>query len=445
MSSSVSAMTDGLATERWIDEGGHLAPEAVIEREVRAADRRASARRRGRARPRVVIAGAGVAGLEALLALRALAGDRVDITLVAPELRFVNRSMAVAQPFSRQRVRGVRLQAVAAEHGARWHRGALDRVERERRMVVTKAGHELAYDMLVLALGARPEREWHTDGVLTFHDGRDGPGYRLLLHQLREGRVNKLAFVKPTGTGWPLPLYDLALMTAAAAHHRPEVELSLVTPEEEPLGMFGAPASAAVARLLDERGVSLYTSSIGVPGRPGWLHVRPGDRRLSVDRIVTEPRLAGPRLRGIPCGRDGFMHTDLYGRLAGIDGVYAAGDATAFPIKQGGLAAQQADAVAEAIAASIGVDIDPQPFRPVLRGVLLTGAAPLYLRTDISGCAGDDSTISSRALWWPPNKLSARYLAPYLSRQTGEAADVMPPTPMHRPSTVEHPLERSAS
>ena len=183
-------------------------------------------------------------------------------------------------------------------------------------MVVTKDGDELPYDMLVLALGARPDREWHADGVLTFRDGRDGPGYRLLLHQLREGRVNKLAFVKPTGATWPLPLYDLALMTAAdcAAHHRPEVELSLITPEEEPLGIFGAPASAAVARLLDERGVTLHTSSIGVPGRPGWLEIRPGDRRLSVDRIVTEPRLAGPRLRGIPCGRDGFIHTDPHGR-----------------------------------------------------------------------------------------------------------------------------------
>ena len=393
----------------------------------------------------MVIAGGGVAGLETLLALRALAGDRVDVTLVTPELRFVNRSMAVDQPFRTQRVRGVKLENIAAEHGARWHRGALDRVERKRRVVVTKAGHELAYEMLVLALGARPDREWHTEGVLTYHDGRDAPAYRLLLHQLREGRVNKLAFVKPTGTSWPLPLYDLALTTAAATDHRPEVELSLVTPEEEPLGIFGAPASAAVAQLLDERGVTTYTSSVGEPGRPGWLDISPGDRRLSVDRIVTEPRLVGPRLRGIPCGRDGFIHTDAHGRVAGLDGVYAAGDTTAFPIKQGGLAAQQADAVAEAIAASVGADVDPQPFRPVLRGVLLTGAAPRYLRADVSGCAGDDSTASEHAMWWPPNKLSGRYLAPYLSGQTGEATDVMRNVADGRPVEIAQPLERSAS
>jgi sulfide:quinone oxidoreductase len=190
--------------------------------------------------------------------------------------------------------------------------------------------------------------------------------------------------------------------------------------------------------------VRLHTNSFGVPGRPGWLDVSPGGRRLSVDRIVTEPCLVGPRLRGIPCGRDGFIHTDPHGRLPGLDGVYAAGDATTFPIKQGGLTAQQADAVAEAIAASIGVDIDPQPFRPVLRAVLLTGGTPQYLRADISGSAGDDSTISPEPLWWPPTKLSGRYLAPYLSRQTGEAADVIP-APGPRRRMADGPLEGSAS
>jgi sulfide:quinone oxidoreductase len=379
-------------------------------------------------RRRVLIAGGGVAGLETLLALRVLSGERVDVTLVAPEPRFTNRSMAVDQPFKPQRLRGVRLQDVAAEFGAHWHRGALDRVEPERRRGVTKDGDELPYDMLVLAIGARGVREWHSEAILTYRDGRDGPNYRLLLHQLREGRIKRLAFVKPAAPSWPLPLYDLALLTAAecAAHYRSEVELTLVTPEQDPLGIYGNRASTAIRGLLHERSVALRTSSYGVPSEPGWLDVSPGGRRMPVDRIVTLPRLAGPRLRGIPCGRDGFLHTDAHGRLAGLDGVFAAGDATAFPIKQGGLAAQQADAVAEVIAAWAGIDIDPQPFRPVLRGVLLTGGPARFLRADISGGAGDDSIIAGDALWWPPNKLSGRFLAPYLSSQVGEAADVLP-------------------
>jgi sulfide:quinone oxidoreductase len=392
-------------------------------------------------RPRVLIAGGGVAGLETLLALQALAADRVDVTIVAPELRFSNRSMAVDQPFKRARLRGFRLELAAAELGARWHRGTLDRVEHAQRRAVTKTGDALAYDMLVLTIGARAGRQWRSDGVLTYRDGRDGPGYRLLLARLRQGLVNRVAFVKPAGPSWPLPLYDLAFMTAAdcAAHERSEVELSLVTPEEQPLGIFGIAASAATRRLLHERGIAAYTSSYGVPNRGGWLDVSPGDWRLPVDRVVALPRLVGPRLRGVPCGRDGFIRTDAHGRVAGLAGVFAAGDATDFPIKQGGLAAQQADAVAEAIAASAGADVDPQPFRPVLRGVLLTGGSPRFLRSDISGDAGHDSTIAEEPLWWPPNKLCGRYLAPYLSSQTGEAADVMPQG--ERAIPVENPLE----
>jgi sulfide:quinone oxidoreductase len=116
--------------------------------------------------------------------------------------------------------------------------------------------------------------------------------------------------------------------------------------------------------------------------------------------------------------------------------VFAAGDATTFPVKQGGLAAQQADAVAETIAASVGINIVPRPFRPVLRGMLLTGGRAWYMRADISGGASTDSMISSAPLWWPPNKLCGRYLAPFLSSRVGDAADV---TPQH---AHDAPLEQ---
>jgi sulfide:quinone oxidoreductase len=181
--------------------------------------------------------------------------------------------------------------------------------------------------------------------------------------------------------------------------------------------------SDAIRDLLANSGVALYASSYGVMHHEGRLDISPGERELEVDRIVTEPRLSGPLVQGIPFDYDRFIRTDPHGRVTDMEGVFAAGDATAFPVKHGGLAAEQADAVAETIAASVGADVDPQPFRPVLRGVLLTGGPDRYLRADISGAAGDDSTISAQALWWPPNKIAARFLAPYLSRQTGDAAD----------------------
>jgi sulfide:quinone oxidoreductase len=277
---------------------------------------------------------------------------------------------------------------------------------------------------------------------LTYHGGPDSPDYRLLLARIDERRVNKVAFVRPAGPSWPLPLYDLALMTATecADHGRSDVELHLVTPEETPLGIFGKRASEAIQALLEKNRVALHTASYGEQRRPGRLDISPGDRGIDVDQIVTEPRLAGPRLRGLACDRDGFIQTDAHGRVFNCEGVFAAGGATSFPVKQGGLAAQQADAVAETIAASVGVEIEPRPFRPVLRGVLLTGGVPRYLRSDISGTAGDDSIFSREALWWPPNKLAGRYLAPYLSSRFGEAADVMPQDAQGIPvETAPHP------
>jgi sulfide:quinone oxidoreductase len=379
------------------------------------------------ARSRVLIAGAGVAGLETLLALHSLAGDRVEITILAPETKFINRPMSVDAPFKPKRVRGLKLAEVAREFGATWRRGMLSRVDHERHVAVTATRDEIAYDKLVLAMGARPE--WASHGQ-SYCDGHDAEANRLMLHQLRDGRISKIAYVKPPGASWPLPLYDLALMTAAdcAAHGREGVELTLVTPEEEPLAIFGHTVSAGIGRLLEEHGVVLHTSSYGVLNRDGRLDITPGERSIAVDRVVTEPRLSGPIVRGIPFDYDRFIRTDAHGRVPGVDDVFAAGDATVFPVKHGGLASEQADAVAEAIAASVGADVDPQPFRPVLRGVLLTGGPPRYLRADISGTAGDDSTISPSALWWPPNLIAARYLAPYLSHQTGDAADVhLPP------------------
>ena len=60
-------------------------------------------------RPKIIIAGGGVAGLEALLALRALLGGTVEIELLAAEPEFCYRPIAVAEPFGLGEVRRLEL------------------------------------------------------------------------------------------------------------------------------------------------------------------------------------------------------------------------------------------------------------------------------------------------------------------------------------------------
>ena len=160
--------------------------------------------------------------------------------------------------------------------------------------------------------------------------------------------------------------------------------------------------------------MTLHTGRYPTDVRDRQLLVPPAGP-VAADRVVSLPRLGGPFLPGLPHDPAGFIPTDVHGLVAGESDVYAAGDATTCPVKQGGVATQQADAAAEAIAARAGADIDPRPFRPVLRGMLLTGGAPRYLRADVSGAAGDSSSASDQALWWPPSKIAGHWLAPYLA------------------------------
>jgi sulfide:quinone oxidoreductase len=224
----------------------------------------------------------------------------------------------------------------------------------------------------------------------------------------------------PGAVTWPLPLYELALLTSAflAARAITSAQLALVTPEEAPLGLFGAEASAAVQRLLQDRDVDLHTRRLPMMASDGALAVAPRGS-IRADRVVALPRLRGRPVEGLPRNANGFLPTDRHARVTGVADVFAAGDVTAFPVKQGGIAAQQADAAAETIAATAGVDLTPQPFRPVLRGLLLTGSAPTYLRTQLAGGAGDTSTARTDPLWWPPAKIVGRHLAPFLAERAG--------------------------
>jgi sulfide:quinone oxidoreductase len=128
---------------------------------------------------------------------------------------------------------------------------------------------------------------------------------------------------------------------------------------------------------------------------------------------VTLPLLLGPGLPGLPSDSSGFIPADEHGRVPGWPDVFVAGDATTYPIKQGGIATQQADAVAEVIAARAGGVTALTSHSPVLRGLLLTGGQTQFLRRELSDVQGEGDA-AAHALWWPPSKITGRYLSPYL-------------------------------
>lgn len=360
-----------------------------------------------------MIAGGGVAALETLLALRSLAGDLVDMEVIAAEPKFWYRPLATAEPFDAARAHHFELAGIAESVGAGFTLDRLASVDADARIARTAQGAEVQFDALVVACGAQPRPV--LANASCFRGPADSEGVRRLLTEAEHGELDSIAFAVPAGTSWPLPLYELALLTATHLGRRGKhLRLALVTPEEEPLSLFGTAASETVRGLLAERGINLHTGRHPVRYERGTLELAP-PAALVADRVIALPRLEGPRILGLPQDANGFIATDLSGRIHGLADVYAAGDITQFPIKQGGIATEQADAVAEVIAAQAGASVSPRRFQPVLRAILLTGGAPLYLRHEPHGGRGDTSVVADEALWWPPAKIAGRYLAPFLA------------------------------
>ncbi|MDP2710004.1 MAG: hypothetical protein Q8O56_02175 [Solirubrobacteraceae bacterium] len=368
----------------------------------------------------VLIAGGGVAALEAMMALRSLAGERVRITLLAPEREFRYRPMAVREPFTIAHAQRVELAPIAAEFGAQLVQGELEAVDAVQRRAITRAGESIAYDALVVACGTHGAPA--LDGAITVDDRTLGDALRGLVQDVEEGYTTQVAFVAPPQAFWPLPLYELALLTAHRAYAmNADVELAVVSPESAPLALFGEAVSRDVARLLGKARIAFHGSSTARLEH-GELTLEPSGLRMRPGRVVALPLLEGPRIAGLPADAHGFIPVSELGAVPGVDGVYAAGDATSYPIKHGGIAAQQADVVAAAIAAQAGADVVAQPLRPVIRGILLTGDDARFLEAELPDDGEPRSTIGDVPAWDPPAKIVARHLGPYLARGDRQTA-----------------------
>jgi len=367
----------------------------------------------------VLIAGGGVAALEAMVALRHMAGELVEVELISPDLDFFYRPLSVGEPFGVGEVLRFDLATLARGCGATHRLGTLVAVYADQHRARTSRNATHDYDALLIATGARPREA--VPGSLTFRGEADVVRIRGMLSDLDRGVIRRVVFALPGGATWPLPLYELALLTAdhVARARVHEVEITIVTPEEAPLRLLGREASQAVGGLLEERGIELLTMTYPDSFEGGRLRVVPG-RPLAADAVVSLPRLRGVPLAGVPQDEDFFVAVDQSCRVPGLGDVYAAGDLTTFPVKQGGLAAQQADVAATEIAAAAGADVVPEPFDPVLRGLLLS-SSPLFLRTELGGGRGDVSSVDPDALWWPAAKIASRYLSPYLAEHAGLA------------------------
>jgi sulfide:quinone oxidoreductase len=383
---------------------------------------------------RVVIAGAGMAGLEAVLALRAFAGGRASVELIDPGQRFRIAATATGRAFGHGAGIDLPLSTLAARAGAALRSGRLVAVDAARHVAMVAGGELVTYDKLLVAVGAQAEP--YLAEALTFTGHREAGDVRTLIDGVADaaarGARTDLAIVVPPGCGWPIAGYEIALMARGYLAERGCGEacaVTVVTAEDTPLAAFGPEASAAVGRALREAGIGVHAGSVVRDWRWGRLELAGGEP-LAADRLIALPALRGPGIEGLPSDAQGFVRSAPEGAVPGAPDVWAVGDAGSFPVKQGGIACQQSDAAAAEIARDLGADVEPVPFEPVLRGWVWDGAGGHFLRADLRG-GHDESpgTAGRRPLWWPVTKVEARFLGPFLQGlpHDVEMVDVPPP------------------
>jgi sulfide:quinone oxidoreductase len=382
---------------------------------------------------RLLVIGSGVAAIEAVLALDALAEQRIEITVLS----------ATGELVLRARLPERSLWADEAPHYALHRLGHLPNVTvvRDHARSVDVAAHRVRgssgaiydWDTLLIATGGVPRPAFPRHVALGAAPG----AVRSLAAEMERGLVTGLALVVSPGASWTLPLYEVAFQLSQ--RDRADARLTIFTAEAKPLAVFGAAASAEVGARLAAAGIEVHPNSYCEEADRGLI-LRPEGHFERIDAIVELPALAAVPLPGLAVDHDGFLQVDGFGRMPHAPDVYAAGDATSFPIKHGGLATQQADAVATHLAARAGADVEPVPFRPVLRGELVTPDGVLFLETPIAG-GGGAGTVSDHALWAPATKVSGRYLSPWLASvdpRAGRAMTHGPPGRLPLPPDRQH-------
>jgi NADH dehydrogenase len=276
---------------------------------------------------KIVVLGAGYAGMAAAvsLAARTRGRDDVTITVVNADERFTER-LRLHQNAAGEELADLRIGQLLGGSGAQFVRGWVTGVDADARTVRIDDERMLEYELLVYALGGTPD----TAGV----PGADANAYTLASAddaQLLSRRLAGLAggTVAVCGTG-------LTGVEAAAeiAEQHPALQVVLLG-RAEPGAAMGPRARAYLRRGLERLGVRVRSDVEIVGVLPGSVQLAGGsevraDAVLWTAGVRVSPLAAGAGLRVDERGR---IVTDATLRSVSHPDVYAVGDAAA--VRQG--------------------------------------------------------------------------------------------------------------
>jgi sulfide:quinone oxidoreductase len=330
----------------------------------------------------VLILGGGWGGLTAAHHLRDLLPDEHRVVVVELSDTFAvcvsNLWLMTGERSGLEQVR--RRMENLKRPGIDWVHAEATHLDPDGLSVDTTAGR-LEADYMVIALGADLNPEAVPGFSETAHNLYDGEGAAelgRLLDGFDGGRIVVLVAGAPFRCP-PAP-YEAAMLVEALARRRgirDSVELSLYTPEPQPMAVAGPAVGEALVDMLSERGIDYHPEQTvtRIDAEAGTLHF--GDRAVPFDLLIGVPPHRAPALvtgAGLTDGT-GYVpvHPQTLEILADPDNletqhpnVFAIGDVTAIRLLNSMLlpkAGVFAEAQAQVVAATIAADIkgDPKP------------------------------------------------------------------------------------
>ncbi len=279
-------------------------------------------------RPKVLVLGGGFAGMETATYLAHAAPDKADITVVSQEDEFLFRPNTIYIPFGLdpKKLKFPLGPALGKKHMGFVH-GVVRDVDLDRRLVGIEKREggtaELAYDYLVLSLGARmrptevPGLEQYAHTPWTPAEmARLGEGFQSLVDRGRAGERTKALFLIPPQNKCSGPLYELVLMFDTwlrRKHARDWITLSYTTFESTFIQAFGPKVHGVVAEEFKRRGID---------GHNEWVVDRVEDSRVffkngeekAFDLLASFPPYIGnPPPGDFPVDDRGFLLTEDLG------------------------------------------------------------------------------------------------------------------------------------
>lgn len=285
----------------------------------------------------VVIVGGGSAGAPAARLLKKQLGPEHRVSLIEKEELLVNRvSLPLYAVGKRKKQHLSRSRSLLSRYGVELITGEVQKIDPEEKKIYT-AGEELSYDLLFIAAGADLDRAHPPGAADAGIDLQNFDGAERIRAALPHFQGGEIAIVVASTTiRCPCGPYEYALLLEDWFRRRErsrDVSITIYTPEQAPLTLFGERVSGAVAGLLLNRNIRLHPGAQirRIDSDRNLILFEGGGDSFPFDLLLNYAGAAPPRFIGESglAGEKGWLEVESSSMALRNDhSIFAVGDVT---------------------------------------------------------------------------------------------------------------------